>query len=88
MNHPSPHCLKLREKWEKNLALLAEREEEGGIIAAILKDKNGLYFCHRYICVGPPDYWDISVDGRGVDSDTAICWFAQPKALSKTSQTV
>lgn len=62
----------LRLKWEKGLQLVAEISVDNHKRLVVLKNSNGLYYCHRYFTCG--DEWVVSVDMSGVTADEAMRW--------------
>lgn len=90
MNATLQEC---RAGWEKGLKAMAERMRDNCTLLVVLKRTNDKYDCHRYMfgsmvaeATKGEDLtrlpgWDVSVDARDVDADTAIKWCLDPKAL-------
>lgn len=62
----------LRLGWEKGMQLVAEISVDSFKRLVVLKNSNGLYYCHRYFMCH--DKWVVSVDMSRVVADEAMRW--------------
>lgn len=69
----------IRAEWEEGLTVVAASEQpELGRCLVVLKDRNGLYHCHRYFSIGGD--WCCSVDIRGTSLfHSVIAWCFDPR---------
>jgi hypothetical protein len=68
-----------REKWEKNLTSVSVIETSFHNFLIVLKNRRGIYYCHRYFTVGGE--WEVSVDRSGISADEALKWLEESLRL-------
>lgn len=70
----------VRERWEGDLSLVAEKEDQQGNRLLVVCRDSDQYRCLRYFKIG--DSWEVSVDGDRVSAETAMKWLVDPSAMT------
>lgn len=82
-----PALAQTRSNWESGLIPIGMTTHSGQYLV-VLKDKDGLFHCHRYFCsepdpLKPTAKWKVSVDAKGVNQAEVLKWLLDTFSINR-----